>query len=168
VGKRVGVLILLLILAGVGFSRGWFRGGPKPDPSSGGGPMDPPEGMGSIQVEVLNASGVPGIARDATGCLRDRGFDVVYYGNARTYGQDPSVVIDRVGNPSAAALIGKALGIPEVRSEPDSTLLVDITVLLGPEWTIPGGAGEDVGESPAWWDLRRFFRKDEPREQEHL
>ncbi len=159
--------MLLLILAGVGITWGSMWGGPEPDRPSRDRPEALPEGMGRVRVEVLNASGVSGIARQATGCLRDQGFDVVYYGNAGTYGQDPSVVIDRVGDRFAAELIGKALGIPGIRSEPDSTLLVDVTVLLGPEWTVPEGPVEGGEDSPPWWDLRRFLRKDQPHDSEH-
>jgi hypothetical protein len=167
VGKRVGVLILLLILAGIGVVLGSLVGGSEPHDPSGEELLVLPEGLERIRVEVLNASGVSGIAREATGWLRDQGFDVVYYGNAGTYGQDPSVVIDRVGNLAAAQVIAEALGIPGIRTAPDSTLLVDITVLLGPEWSAPEEGGEDIEDPPAWWDLRRFFRKDEPYDPEH-
>jgi hypothetical protein len=71
-----------------------------------------------------------------------------------------------VGDPGAAQLVAGALGISGIRSEPDSTLLVDITVLLGPEWTAPSEKGDGVEDPPPWWDLRRFFRKDEPQDAE--
>jgi hypothetical protein len=167
VGKRVGILILLLIVIGLGVVLGSLVGGSQPDSSSEDEPPAVPVETGRVRVEILNASGVSGIAREATGWLRDKGFDVVYYGNAGTYGQDPSVVIDRVGNPAVAQLIAGALGIPGIRTEADSTLLVDITVLLGPEWVAPEGEGGKVEDPPAWWDLRRFFRKDEPNDPEH-
>lgn len=165
-GKRVRVLIILMILVGAGIWLGRQVGGSDGGPADGVEPTPIPEAMERIQVEVLNASGVSGIARDATGFLRDRGFDVVYYGNAGTYEQDPSVVIDRVGKPDAANLVAGALGISGVRFEPDSTLLVDITVLLGPEWTAPSESGEEVEDPLPWWDLRRLFRKDEPQDAE--
>ncbi|MGD2123544.1 MAG: LytR C-terminal domain-containing protein, partial [Gemmatimonadota bacterium] len=114
-GKRVGVLILLLILAGIGVLLGSLHGGPETNPPSDQESPALPDGLGRVEVEVLNASGLSGIAREATGHLRDQGFDVVYYGNARTYGSDPSVVIDRVGNPAAARLVAEALGIPGIR-----------------------------------------------------
>jgi hypothetical protein len=166
-GKRVGVLIMLVILAVAGIWLGSQAGGSDAGRREEGEPIPYPEPVERLQVEVLNASGVSGIAREATGFLRDQGFDVVYYGNAGTYDQDPSVVIDRVGDPGAAQRVAGALGISGIRSEPDSTLLVHITVLLGPEWRAPSGTGEELDDPPPWWDLRRFFRKDEPEDAEH-
>jgi len=111
-----------------------------------------------VRVEVLNGGGLPGVAREATAALRDRGFDVVYFGNAGTFTQDSSVVMDRVGRLDAARTAADALGIREVRSLPDSNLYVDVTVRLGPEWTLPRPAGV-VGELEGpWWDVRRLFR----------
>ncbi len=161
-GKRHGILILVLVLVGIGVRVGSFSDSSEPGIPSEEGPGVLPEGTGRIRVEVLNRSGVSGVAREATASLRDQGFDVVYYGNAGTYGQDPSVVIDRVGNVHSAELISAALGIPGVRSEPDPTLLVDVTVLLGPEWTAPIGKEKDLEGSAPWWDLRRFLRRDGP------
>lgn len=88
-----------------------------------------------IEVEVLNAAGQTGLARSATERLRDRGFDVVYFGNAREFDRDSSVVIDRVGDPARARAVADALGIKLVQSVPDTTLLLSVTVLLGKDWT---------------------------------
>jgi hypothetical protein len=114
---------------------------------------------GRVRVEVLNGSGLSGVARDATSLLRDLGLDVVYYGNAETFSEDPSVVMDRVGRLEDARKVADALGIRAVLSEPDSNLYVDLTVRLGPEWSPPGGAEEELPGPPAWWDIRRFFSK---------
>jgi hypothetical protein len=85
-------------------------------------------------VEVLNGGGVQGMAGRATELLRDDGFDVVYFGNAQSVAQGGSVVLARTANRDAAAEVAAALGIEVVRLEPDSTLLVDVTVLLGSDW----------------------------------
>lgn len=87
-----------------------------------------------VRVEVLNAAGVPGLARAATQLLRKRGWDVVYFGNAGSRVRDASVVIDRVGRPQTAGQVAEALGVNEVESTPDSTLYVDVTVILGGDW----------------------------------
>jgi hypothetical protein len=116
-----------------------------------------------VKVEVLNGGGVAGVAWEATRVLRDRGFDVVSYGNAGTYSEDLSVVMDRVGDLESATSVGDVLGIPLVRSEPDSTLLVDVTVRLGPDWSNPRPMATDDAEPAPWWDLRRLLRgKNEP------
>ena len=118
-----------------------------------------------VRVEVLNGGGESGMAREATGVLRDLGLDVVYYGNAETFSQDPSVVVDRVGRLEDARKLADALGIPDVRSEPDSNLYVDFTVRLGPEWEDPALAGIEEAPPVPWWDLRRFFRHDQEDER---
>jgi hypothetical protein len=157
VGQRLRVLILLLVLAGVGIMMGsslaqWWQAVPEPEAPAAG-----PLVSGRVKVQVLNGGGLPGVAWEATQALRDLGFDVVSYGNAGTFSQDSSVVMDRVGHLDTARLVAGAMGIERVRSRPDSTLLVDVTVLLGPEWTLPHEpVPED--ESAPWWDIRRFFR----------
>ena len=115
-------------------------------------------GLGRVRVEVLNAGGREDMARLATDHLRDRGFDVVYFGNAETFGQDSTVVLDRAGRPAAAAAVGQALGTHWVESQPDANLYLDVTVLLGSGW-VPDVSGEEgeAGGIP-WWDVRRFLR----------
>jgi hypothetical protein len=98
-----------------------------------------------IRVEVLNAGGVRGMAAEARDGLRNEGFDVVHYGNASTFGREASVVLHRSGDLSAAQAVAAALGIQEVRSEPDSTLLVEVTVLLGSTW---GQEATEEGDAP--------------------
>ena len=105
---------------------------------------DPPSRPASIvpdarvKIEVLNAGGVSGMAREATRWLRRTGFDVVDFGNASAFDPDrPSAVIDRVGRLEVAQAVADALGIDNVRSEPDPNLYVDVSVLVGSEWTRP-------------------------------
>ncbi len=98
-----------------------------------------------IRVEVLNASEVSGLARDATQVLRDAGFDVVTFGNARVSDADTSVVFDRVNRPEIARAVADVLGIHNVRSEPDSNLYVDVSVLLGSEWHRPDASAVAEG-----------------------
>ena len=111
-----------------------------------------------VRVEVLNAGGVSGVARDATVRLRDVGFDVVHFGNARAFDQESSVVIDRVGRPDLAEAVANALGIRNVRTEPDPNLFVEVTVLLGRTWSGPAGTiatSERPGRAP--WDPRGWL-----------
>ena len=110
-----------------------------------------------VRVEVLNAGGVAGLARDATEYLRDSGFDVVDYGNAGDFDADTSVVLDRVGRDETARAVADALGINNVGSQPDSNLYVDVSVLLGSEWRRPELPEADDREQPAWWDPRGWF-----------
>ena len=113
-----------------------------------------------VRVEVYNAGGVSGMAREATGVLRDAGFDVVTFDNAATF--DPereSEVVDRVGRRDMAEAVAATLGIDNVLSDPDPNLYVDVTVVLGRTWSVPSPAGEvTVPEIDAdWWDPRSWF-----------
>lgn len=87
-----------------------------------------------VRVEVLNGAGVAGLAGDITGRLRGLGFDVVYFGNAGRFDHQRSVVLDRVGDPARARAVAAALGIDSVATAPDSTLLLDVSVVLGGDW----------------------------------
>lgn len=94
-----------------------------------------PEGV-RIRVEVLNASETRGLARRATMHLRDRKFDVVYFGTARPV-RDSTVVQDRSGHPEWAKLVSDALGGVPIESALDTSRYLDVTVLLGPDWSPP-------------------------------
>ena len=107
---------------------------------------------GRVTVEVLNAGGVSGVARAATATLRSAGFDVVSFGNASSFAQVESVVVDRVGAPNHALSVASVLGIRNVRSEPDSNLYLDISVLLGSQWVLPEDSTHPEETNAVWWD----------------
>lgn len=92
---------------------------------------------GRVRVQVLNASGRPGLAREATRVLRDRGFDVKEFGNGQGFPPDSSVVLDRVGKMEIARQVADAVGIRRVAARPDSNLYLDATVVLGRDWSAP-------------------------------
>jgi hypothetical protein len=100
-----------------------------------------------VRVEVLNGGGVAGAARRATDLARASGFDVVFFGNAGTFDMDASEVVDRVGRPDLAEAVAEALGIPNVRSEPDPDRYVDVSVILGSRWQDPA-AGDPGRPAP--------------------
>jgi hypothetical protein len=89
-----------------------------------------------IRVQVLNATPTRGLARRATVFLRDRGFDVVEVATA-PQSRDSTLVIDRSGHPEWAQLVARALGGVQVEARPDSSRYLDITVLVGRDWTPP-------------------------------
>lgn len=113
-----------------------------------------------VRVEVLNAGGRADMARRATDLLRSRGFDVVYFGNAESFDQETSRVLDRVDRPEAARAVAEALGIAGVGREPDRNLYLDVTVRLGSDWD-PSDAPSAVAaeDSTAWWDPRSLMRE---------
>ncbi len=125
-----------------------------------------------IRVEVLNGGGIPGMAGRARDRLRDEGFDVVYFGNAPSFGTEASTVLSRAGESEAALAVARVLGIEGVVIEPDPARLVEVTVLLGTDWEAEGegegrapppegssaGAGDGTEAGPqAWWDVRRLL-----------
>jgi hypothetical protein len=83
-----------------------------------------------VTVEVLNASGRPGLARHGTLALREAGLDVVAFGTADT-SVDTTVVLVRRGNRDAGERVASAIGEATIRMAPDSIPRVDVTVLLG-------------------------------------
>jgi hypothetical protein len=133
-------------------------GGPRVGGAADARQSPAPAPAERVRVEVLNAGGVGGVARTATDQLREAGFDVVQFGNARTFDRDTAVVIDRVGRVDLAEAVAKALGIPNVLTEPDPNLFVDVTVLLGRTWQgreAVGSRGESAERAP--WDPRGWL-----------
>lgn len=96
-----------------------------------GSSADHPE---RVRVEVLNGAGAEGLARDATYQVRGDGYDVVFFGNADHFQHERSVVIDRVGRPDRARAVAAALGIDSVATATDSSLMLEVTVVLGGDW----------------------------------
>ncbi len=94
-----------------------------------------PEGI-RIRVEVLNATSTARLALSATRLLRDRGFDVVSIGNSPAR-RDSTLVVDRTNHPEWARLVASVLGRAAVEARADTSRYVDISVLIGADWTPP-------------------------------
>lgn len=134
----LGVAALIAIAFVASFLAGLGRD-PAPSPPEAPTAVvadPPPSPVADVQVEVLNGSGRSGLARAITDRLREAGFDVVYFGNAGS-AADSSMVLARSGDEEGARAVAAHLGIATVRSQPDSTLLLDVTVLLGKDWPSP-------------------------------
>ena len=89
-----------------------------------------------IRVEVLNGTGVKGLARRGTTAMRDAGFDVVATGNWDVM-TDSSLVLVRTGRMDWGALAAKALRGARIEARPDSSRYVDLTIVLGARWRPP-------------------------------
>jgi hypothetical protein len=145
-GKRlqtIGLFALLLVVAVLvgSLAAGLVgrRGGADDRAAAGPGRAPAPRSAvprptERVRVEVLNASGVPGLARKGTEALRDGGFDVVHFGNAPGFAPDSSLVLDRVGRMELARSVADVVQIPRVYARPDSNVYVDVTVVLGRDW----------------------------------
>lgn len=86
-----------------------------------------------VTVEVLNASGVDGLARVGMARLRRVGLDVVGTGNATAAQREAgaTLVLVRRGDSTGAGRVLAAYPKAVIRDEPSSTPLVDLTVVLG-------------------------------------
>jgi len=138
--ERLGVVAAWILAAAflVSFGRGvrWpFQGAAEPVAALPHRVALDPAAAPAGRVQVLNGTMTVGLARGATERLRAGGFDVVDVGNYRSEPlPDSSFVIDRTGDPAVARAVAQRLGIRTVKSEPDSTLFVDATVVLGQDW----------------------------------
>ena len=94
-----------------------------------------------IRVEVLNGSGVRRAGLAAAEFLRERGFDVVAIRNADRSDYEETVVLDRVGVPEYALAVADEIGVGHAFDDPDSGLLLEVTVILGRD------RGRHYGES---------------------
>ena len=120
---------LAVVLAGggaLGAWRLWHRG-----PAQGTSPI-PGEGE-RITVEVVNWTEVDGLAREVTRRLRRAGIDVVSYGAARGFSLDSTTIVVRRGDSTAAVRVRQALGLGRIAVDRDPRLLLDASVLLGPD-----------------------------------
>jgi hypothetical protein len=152
---RVALALALLGVAAflVSFLLG-LRGGGDGGAGNSPAPVREVSGKPRVRVEVLNAAGRGGLAREATARLRDRGFDVVYFGNAPGAVRDSSIVLERGGKPEAARAVADALGIRTTDRAPDSTLYLEASVILGKDWP----PVEPEGETGVKGVLRRLRR----------
>ena len=81
---------------------------------------------------MLNSSGVGGLARRATFLLRDRGFDVIGFGNDPNGRQSQTVILDYTNKPEAAERLARVLGGADIKRARDSLDRgIDLTVRLG-------------------------------------
>ena len=138
--RRTVSTVLFVVLGLVGaFIVSAVAGYWDPEPHGTGlrvfGPA--PDNAQEIRVEVLNGAGTAGLARDATHRLRAAGFDVVFFGNADHFDHAESVVVDRLGEIRRARGVAAALGIDSVVTAIDSTLMLEVTVVLGDDWPPP-------------------------------
>ena len=94
-----------------------------------------------VVVEVLNSGKVIGAGRAGMLLLRRAGLDVVYLANADSglAGRVRNQVLVRRGDTAGVGRAVEALGDAEVIQRPDSTRLVDLTVLLGKRFRVPKG-----------------------------
>ncbi|HOP31821.1 MAG TPA: LytR C-terminal domain-containing protein [Candidatus Hydrothermia bacterium] len=84
-----------------------------------------------IRIEVVNATGVNGLAAKVTYLLRQDGFDVVYYTSVKDT-INKTVIVERSDSSlSHAIYVGEWLGCDETTLEWDYDKISDCTIVLG-------------------------------------
>lgn len=122
--RRVGIVgVVLLVAVGAAW---WMWREQRTD-----GPYPIPGEAERVVVEVLNATGIDGLARAVTVRLRERGIDVVSFGTASSDTLTTTIVYLRRGDLRLAHRVREALGVGEVIAAEDETLLLDVSVHLG-------------------------------------
>lgn len=92
---------------------------------------------GKATVEVWNASDHANAAREVVVLLRDKGFDVVKFGNFSAR-QQQTLVVDRSGDLRPAQAVADTLKsvAPDVVSRPQPSLQVDVSVIIGNDYPV--------------------------------
>lgn len=107
---------------------------PRPDPNR----LENPGGLlgDVIQLELLNATGVEGLAGEMRQYFIDLGFDVVEVGNLPSGSVQETVILDRIGNPDAAEQVALALGVDSTRIRQDlkPTWFIDASIHIGADF----------------------------------
>jgi hypothetical protein len=96
----------------------------------------------SVQVDVLNGTGVSGVAQRMTSYVRSLGYDVVEMRNYKTPDVGETLVIDRSGNMEIARRIAADVGVPEK----------NVLQQLNPDYFVTTSIviGKDFKQLPAW------------------
>lgn len=158
-------IVVFAVLLGAFAASTWMRhagGGGEPEGMAPAADSltRPPVERARIRVEVRNGSGIAGAAARVTEYLRDAGFDVVDFGNAAEFDTPRTTVIDRVGVPERAREVAAVLrGVP-IESRIDTTLYLDVTVLVGRDapGLVSGPDGAREGRWAGWLErIRRLW-----------
>lgn len=91
--------------------------------------------LSQIRVQVLNGCGVDRLAQRVTDILREKGFDVVDFANARMSDLKETVVIDRQSPEKVnARVVARAIGCKNVTAEIDPLALQEVSLILGQDY----------------------------------
>jgi len=85
----------------------------------------------SIKVEVLNGSGISGLANQLAAQLQDKGFQVVNVGNADSFNYSETQILDRTGKSSLVREISRMVGSNISQETGKDSSSSDITIIIG-------------------------------------
>lgn len=118
----VSLSAIVLVLCAASITQGFFF---RKAPGVGGNE--------EFRIEVLNGTGMRGLAQVATLSLRRRGIDVIETGNADRFSYESSVLIARKKGADVEKL-GKILGCSNVVEQLRRGTLEDATLILGADY----------------------------------
>ncbi len=93
--------------------------------------VDEPTLEGSAVVEVLNGSGIRRAGERVSRYLSEKGFDVLFIGNADDFEYGETIVIDCIGDISKARGVASFLKCKNVISQVEEAPLVEVRVIVG-------------------------------------
>jgi anionic cell wall polymer biosynthesis LytR-Cps2A-Psr (LCP) family protein len=85
----------------------------------------------TVRIEILNGTGLDGLARRTKALYESFGFEVVSFGNADNDRYVNSVVLDRRGDMDAAKRAADIIHCDRVQAQPNASSDADVTVILG-------------------------------------
>jgi LytR cell envelope-related transcriptional attenuator len=86
-----------------------------------------------LRVELLNGTGVAGIAESARGALVKLGIDVVAVGNAERFDYSESILVARERG-TDVRLLGEVIGCRHVVDQLDKSAAADASLILGADY----------------------------------
>ena len=107
----------------------------------------------SIEIEVLNGCGVPYLAAKTTDYLRSKNFDVVFSGNAKNQQYQHTLIVLRNEKIESLIKIADSFDIDytdstHIKVNPDESLCLDVTVILGADYRKFAELIEHISNSP--------------------
>lgn len=86
---------------------------------------------GQVRVEILNGSGVEGLAARVAKMLESEGFEIVRIGNVDGMEYSSTHVYDRKGKEENAQKVAKVIDIKNYEVDIDDKVNADVTIILG-------------------------------------
>jgi len=94
------------------------------------------EDLLTIRIEILNGTGVTGLASRTAQLYKSYGFRIASVMNAERSDYERTVVLDRRGNPDAAKRVAELIRCSQIHSqiEDNRDETVDVTIILGKDF----------------------------------
>ncbi len=91
-----------------------------------------------FRVEVLNGTGISGLAMETAIELRRMGVDVLLVDNAESFDFKETLILDRKDKTGLVNQFARLIGSPRILKQFSSQSMVDATLILGEDAKKPG------------------------------